>query len=84
MVLRTLSENLSEKSDAVPPPAARPSCDNSADSESSKGSQGPGTSGTVSSKRLWLSLLCMKGFKYRIMGGKKHTVGIGKVLKEQI
>lgn len=82
MVLRTLSENLSEKSDAVPPPG-RPSCDHSADSESSKGSQGPGTSGTVSSKRLWLSLLCMKGFKYRIMGNK-HTVGIGKVLKEQI
>uniref|UniRef100_A0A7N6AUJ7 Vacuolar protein sorting 13 homolog A n=1 Tax=Anabas testudineus TaxID=64144 RepID=A0A7N6AUJ7_ANATE len=40
VVLRTLSENLSEKSDAVPPPAAPSVTDPSSDSGSNKGSQG--------------------------------------------
>uniref|UniRef100_A0A672HME5 Vacuolar protein sorting 13 homolog A n=1 Tax=Salarias fasciatus TaxID=181472 RepID=A0A672HME5_SALFA len=38
VVLRTLSENLSEKSDAVPPPAELPSTDQSSDSASHKDS----------------------------------------------
>uniref|UniRef100_A0A7N6FAN6 Vacuolar protein sorting 13 homolog A n=1 Tax=Anabas testudineus TaxID=64144 RepID=A0A7N6FAN6_ANATE len=42
VVLRTLSENLSEKSDAVPPPAAPSVTDPSSDSGSNKGSQGSG------------------------------------------
>uniref|UniRef100_A0A3B4Z0W4 Vacuolar protein sorting 13 homolog A n=1 Tax=Stegastes partitus TaxID=144197 RepID=A0A3B4Z0W4_9TELE len=40
VVLRTLSENLSEKSDAVSPPAALPTTDHSSDSVSNKESQG--------------------------------------------
>uniref|UniRef100_A0A4W6GBL2 Vacuolar protein sorting 13 homolog A n=1 Tax=Lates calcarifer TaxID=8187 RepID=A0A4W6GBL2_LATCA len=40
VVLRTLSENLSEKSDAVPPSAPPPTTDHSSDSVSNKESQG--------------------------------------------
>uniref|UniRef100_A0A665TDV3 Vacuolar protein sorting 13 homolog A n=1 Tax=Echeneis naucrates TaxID=173247 RepID=A0A665TDV3_ECHNA len=40
VVLRTLSENLTEKSDAVPPPASLPITDQSSDSVSNKESQG--------------------------------------------
>uniref|UniRef100_A0A8D3DF94 Vacuolar protein sorting 13 homolog A n=1 Tax=Scophthalmus maximus TaxID=52904 RepID=A0A8D3DF94_SCOMX len=39
VVLRTLSENLSEKSDAVQPPTSPPTTDHSSDSVSNKGSQ---------------------------------------------
>ncbi|XP_008285200.1 intermembrane lipid transfer protein VPS13A isoform X2 [Stegastes partitus] len=49
VVLRTLSENLSEKSDAVSPPAALPTTDHSSDSVSNKESQGSGTNGPASS-----------------------------------
>ncbi|XP_074493929.1 intermembrane lipid transfer protein VPS13A isoform X2 [Sebastes fasciatus] len=49
VVLRTLSENLSEKSDAVPPPAPLPTTDRSSDSVSNKESQGSGTTGPASS-----------------------------------
>lgn len=49
VVLRTLSENLSEKSDAVPPPAPPPIADHSSDSVSNKESQGSGTTGPASS-----------------------------------
>ncbi|XP_071339167.1 intermembrane lipid transfer protein VPS13A isoform X1 [Trachinotus anak] len=49
VVLRTLSENLSEKSDAVPPPAPLPTTDPSSDSVSNKESQGSGTTGPASS-----------------------------------
>ncbi|XP_067376850.1 vacuolar protein sorting-associated protein 13A isoform X3 [Channa argus] len=49
VVLRTLSENLSEKADAVPPPAPPPTIDPSSDSGSNKGSQGSGTTGLPSS-----------------------------------
>ncbi|XP_028269802.1 intermembrane lipid transfer protein VPS13A isoform X2 [Parambassis ranga] len=49
VVLRTLSENLSEKSDAVQPPATLPSTDHSSDSVSNKESQGSGTTGPASS-----------------------------------
>ncbi|KAG7223425.1 hypothetical protein INR49_015528, partial [Caranx melampygus] len=49
VVLRTLSENLSEKSDAVPPPATLPTTDPSSDSVSNKESQGSGTTGPPSS-----------------------------------
>ncbi|XP_033475720.2 intermembrane lipid transfer protein VPS13A isoform X1 [Epinephelus lanceolatus] len=49
VVLRTLSENLSEKSDAVPPPAPPPISDHSSDSVSNKESQGSGTTGPASS-----------------------------------
>lgn len=49
VLLRTLNENLSEKSDAVQP-AAHPGRDQSLDSEGSKDSQGPGSAGTGSSK----------------------------------
>uniref|UniRef100_A0A3Q1GUY5 Vacuolar protein sorting 13 homolog A n=1 Tax=Acanthochromis polyacanthus TaxID=80966 RepID=A0A3Q1GUY5_9TELE len=45
VVLRTLSENLSEKSDDVPPPAALPPTDRSSDSVSNKESQDSGTNG---------------------------------------
>lgn len=45
VVLRTLSENLSEKSDVVQPPAALPSTDHSSDSVSNRESQGSGTTG---------------------------------------
>ncbi|XP_047447117.1 vacuolar protein sorting-associated protein 13A isoform X3 [Mugil cephalus] len=45
VVLRILSENLSETSDAVPPRAALPSTDRSSDSVSIKESQGSGTTG---------------------------------------
>lgn len=50
VVLRTLSENLSEKSDAVPPPPPAPTTDPSSDSVSTKESQGSGTTGPASSK----------------------------------
>uniref|UniRef100_A0A3B4VK63 Vacuolar protein sorting 13 homolog A n=1 Tax=Seriola dumerili TaxID=41447 RepID=A0A3B4VK63_SERDU len=40
VVLRTLSENLSERSDAVPPPASLPTTEPSSDSVSNKESQG--------------------------------------------
>lgn len=49
VVLRTLSENLSEKSDADPPPARPPTTDPSSDSVSNKESQGSGTTGPASS-----------------------------------
>ncbi|XP_051279372.1 vacuolar protein sorting-associated protein 13A isoform X1 [Dicentrarchus labrax] len=49
VVLRTLSENLSEKSDAVPPPAHLPPTEPSSDSVSNKESQGSGTTGPASS-----------------------------------
>ncbi|KAM9359845.1 intermembrane lipid transfer protein VPS13A [Symphorus nematophorus] len=51
VVLRTLSENLSEKSDsdAVPPRAPPPTTDPSSDSVSNKESQGSGTTGPASS-----------------------------------
>uniref|UniRef100_A0A3B3Z2I0 Vacuolar protein sorting 13 homolog A n=1 Tax=Poecilia mexicana TaxID=48701 RepID=A0A3B3Z2I0_9TELE len=42
VVLRTLSENLSEKSEAVQPPAVLPTPDHSSDSVSNKESQGSG------------------------------------------
>lgn len=57
VVLRTLSENLSEKSDAVPPPARLPTTDPSSDSVSNKESQGSGTTGPASSKELWFLLV---------------------------
>lgn len=53
VLLRTLNENLSEKSDAVQP-AADPGHDQSLDSENSKDSQDPESAGTVSSKHLRL------------------------------
>lgn len=56
VVLRTLSENLSEKSDAVPPPALPPTTDPSSDSVS-KESQGSGTTGPTSSTHLCSYLL---------------------------
>ncbi|KAM6944423.1 intermembrane lipid transfer protein VPS13A isoform 1-T1 [Lycodopsis pacificus] len=49
VVLRTLSENLSESSDALPPPAPPPTTDRSSDSVSNKESQGSGTTGPASS-----------------------------------
>ncbi|KAM4746510.1 intermembrane lipid transfer protein VPS13A isoform 2-T2 [Anableps anableps] len=49
VVLRTLSENLSEKSDAVQPPAVLATADRSSDSVSNKESQGSGTTGPASS-----------------------------------
>uniref|UniRef100_A0A096M2S5 Vacuolar protein sorting 13 homolog A n=1 Tax=Poecilia formosa TaxID=48698 RepID=A0A096M2S5_POEFO len=49
VVLRTLSENLSEKSEAVQPPAVLPTPDHSSDSVSNKESQGSGTTGPTSS-----------------------------------
>ncbi|XP_034396535.1 vacuolar protein sorting-associated protein 13A isoform X5 [Cyclopterus lumpus] len=49
VVLRTLSENLSESSDALPPAAPPPSTDRSSDSVSNKESQGSGTTGPASS-----------------------------------
>ncbi|KAL6114111.1 vps13a [Pungitius sinensis] len=49
VVLRTLSENLSEQSDALPPPAPPPTTDLSSDSASLKESQGSGTTGPASS-----------------------------------
>ncbi|XP_023200047.1 vacuolar protein sorting-associated protein 13A isoform X2 [Xiphophorus maculatus] len=49
VVLRTLSENLSEKSEAVQPPAVLPTTDHSSDSVSNKESQGSGTTGPTSS-----------------------------------
>ncbi|XP_042276726.1 vacuolar protein sorting-associated protein 13A isoform X1 [Thunnus maccoyii] len=49
VVLRTLSENLSEKSDAVPPPAPPSTTDPSSDCVSNKESQGSGTTGPASS-----------------------------------
>uniref|UniRef100_A0A673CR84 Vacuolar protein sorting 13 homolog A n=1 Tax=Sphaeramia orbicularis TaxID=375764 RepID=A0A673CR84_9TELE len=45
VVLRTLSENLSEKSDMMPPPAPPTTTDPGADSVSNKESQGSGTTG---------------------------------------
>ena len=59
VVLRTLSENLSEKSDADPPPARPPTTDPSSDSVSNKESQGSGTTGPASSKGLWLCLFAL-------------------------
>ncbi|XP_062274089.1 vacuolar protein sorting-associated protein 13A isoform X2 [Scomber scombrus] len=49
VVLRTLSENLSEKSDAVPLPVPPPTTDPSSDCVSNKESQGSGTTGPASS-----------------------------------
>ncbi|XP_051807014.1 vacuolar protein sorting-associated protein 13A isoform X1 [Acanthochromis polyacanthus] len=49
VVLRTLSENLSEKSDDVPPPAALAPTDRSSDSVSNKESQDSGTNGPTNS-----------------------------------
>lgn len=49
VLLKTLNENLSEKSNAVQP-AANPGPDQSLDSETSKDTQGPGSAGTSSSK----------------------------------
>ncbi|KAM7018715.1 intermembrane lipid transfer protein VPS13A isoform 2-T2 [Tautogolabrus adspersus] len=49
VVLRTLSENLSEKSDAVPALPPVPTTDHSSDSVSNKESQGSGTTGPASS-----------------------------------
>ncbi|XP_078141113.1 intermembrane lipid transfer protein VPS13A isoform X2 [Centroberyx gerrardi] len=49
VVLRTLSENLSETSDAVPLPAPPPSADPSSDTSSNKESQGSGATGPTSS-----------------------------------
>ncbi|KAM3866103.1 LOW QUALITY PROTEIN: intermembrane lipid transfer protein VPS13A-like [Diretmus argenteus] len=49
VVLRTLTENLSETSDAVPLPAPAPTPDPSSDSTSNKESQGSGTTGPTSS-----------------------------------
>lgn len=49
VLLRTLNENLSEKSDAVQP-AAHPGRDQSLDSETSRESRSPGSAGTGSSK----------------------------------
>ncbi|XP_029999909.1 intermembrane lipid transfer protein VPS13A isoform X2 [Sphaeramia orbicularis] len=49
VVLRTLSENLSEKSDMMPPPAPPTTTDPGADSVSNKESQGSGTTGPPSS-----------------------------------
>ncbi|KAM7416667.1 hypothetical protein PAMA_018632 [Pampus argenteus] len=48
VVLRTLNENLSEKSDAVPPSAPPPTTDPSSDSVFNKESQGSGTTGPAS------------------------------------
>ncbi|XP_062237859.1 vacuolar protein sorting-associated protein 13A isoform X1 [Platichthys flesus] len=48
VVLRTLSENLSEKSDAVPPSISPPTTDPSSDSTSNKESQCSGTTGQAS------------------------------------
>lgn len=50
VVLRTLSENLSEKSEAVPLPAPPSTTDPSFDSGSNKGSQGSGTTGPANSE----------------------------------
>nr|XP_020458048.1 vacuolar protein sorting-associated protein 13A isoform X1 [Monopterus albus] len=49
VVLRTLSENLSEKADAAPLPKPLPTIDSSSDSVSNKESQGSGTTGPPSS-----------------------------------
>uniref|UniRef100_A0A8C5DE59 Vacuolar protein sorting 13 homolog A n=1 Tax=Gouania willdenowi TaxID=441366 RepID=A0A8C5DE59_GOUWI len=49
VVLRTLGENLSEKSDAVPPPPAPTATDRSSESASHKESQESGTTGPPSS-----------------------------------
>ncbi|XP_068995248.1 intermembrane lipid transfer protein VPS13A isoform X2 [Embiotoca jacksoni] len=49
VVLRTLSENLSEKSEAVPSPAGLPTTDRYSDSVSNKGSQDSGHTGPASS-----------------------------------
>lgn len=54
VVLRTLSENLSEKSDTVPPPALPSTTAASSDSVSNKDSQG--FTGPASSK--YMLLLC--------------------------
>lgn len=56
VVLSTLSENLSEKSDAVQPPARPPISDPTSETVSNKESQGSGTTGPASSKELWLCL----------------------------
>ncbi|XP_075995110.1 intermembrane lipid transfer protein VPS13A isoform X2 [Genypterus blacodes] len=48
VALRTLSENLSETSDAVPLPAPPPASDPSSDNESTKESQGSGATGPAS------------------------------------
>lgn len=59
VVLRTLSENLSEKSDAVPRPALPSTTAASSDSVSNKDSQG--SAGPASSKNLFV-LVCMRIF----------------------
>ena len=56
VVLRTLSENLSEKSDAVPPPAPPSTTAASSDSLSNRDSQG--SAGPASNNNL-LVLVCM-------------------------
>lgn len=63
VVLRTLSENFSEKSDAVPPPARPPAIDHSSDCVSNKESQGSGTTGPPSSKEPF-SCLCTCSYSY--------------------
>ncbi|KAF7652944.1 hypothetical protein LDENG_00089730 [Lucifuga dentata] len=53
VVLKTLNENLSEMSDAVPPPPALPpTTDLTSDSVSTKESQGSGTTGPASSNKV--------------------------------
>lgn len=63
VVLRTLSENLSEKSDTVPPPALPSTTAASSDSVSNKDSQG--STGPASSKYMLLFVVCMQIFFWR-------------------
>lgn len=60
VVLRTLSENLSEKLDAVPPPALPSTTAASSDSVSNKDSQG--SAGPGSSKNLLVLVVFMLFF----------------------
>lgn len=53
VILRTLSENLSEKSEVVQTPATLPIPDRASDSASNKESQDSGASGPASSKWMW-------------------------------
>lgn len=57
IVLRTLNENLSEKSETAQPPALLPATDRSSDSVSNKGSQGSGTVEPANSKLSWQSVI---------------------------
>ena len=70
VVLRTLSENLSEKSDVVPLPAPPPTTDPSSDCVSNKESQGSGTTGPASSKEADF-------LYYKLLGKKKKNL-VGK------